>query len=52
MLVKLTLEEGTLFNPPVVEYFLKDDEKDDPLLTYDRVRLMGIDPEPMKKCST
>ena len=44
-----TLEEGTLINPPVVEYFLKDDAKDDPLLTYDRVRLMGIDPEPMKK---
>jgi len=44
-----TLEEGTLINPPVVEYFLKDDAKDDPLLTHDRVRLMGIDPEPMKK---
>ena len=44
-----TLQEGTLINPPVVEYFLKDDVKDDPLLTYDRVRLMGIDPEPMKK---
>ena len=44
-----TLQEGTLINPPVVEYFLKDDAKDDPLLTYDRVRLMGIDPEPMKK---
>ena len=44
-----TLEEGTILNPPLVEYFLKDDAKDDPLLTYDRVRLMGIDPEPMKK---
>jgi len=44
-----TLQEGTLINPPVVEYFLKDDAKDDPLLTHDRVRLMGIDPEPMKK---
>ena len=43
-----TLTEGTLINPPIVEYFLKDDAKDDPLLTYDRVRLMGIDPEPMK----
>ena len=41
--------EGTLIQPPIVEYFLKDDAKDDPLLTYDRVRLMGIDPEPMKK---
>ena len=44
-----TLQEGTLIQPPIVEYFLKDDAKDDPLLTYDRVRLMGIDPEPMKQ---
>ena len=44
-----TLNEGTLIQPPIVEYFLKDDEKDDPLLTHDRVRLMGIDPEPMKE---
>ena len=43
-----TLEEGTEFDSPLVEYFLKDDDKDDPLLTYDRVRLMGIDPQPMK----
>ena len=43
------VNEGTLINPPIVEYFLKDDAKDDPLLTYDRVRLMGIDPEPMKE---
>ena len=32
-----TLTEGTLIQPPIVEYFLKDDAKDDPLLTYDRV---------------
>ena len=43
-----TITEGTFIQPPIVEYFLKDDAKDDPLLTYDRVRLMGIDPEPMK----
>ena len=43
-----TINEGTFIQPPIVEYFLKDDAKDDPLLTYDRVRLMGIDPEPMK----
>ena len=43
-----TLEEGRILNPPLVEYFLKDDAKDDPLLTSDRVGLMGIDPEPMK----
>ena len=43
------ITEGQLINPPIVEYFLKDDARDDPLLTYDRVRLMGIDPEPMKE---
>ena len=43
-----SIHEGTFIQPPIVEYFLKDDAKDDPLLTYDRVRLMGIDPEPMK----
>ena len=43
------INEGVFIQPPIVEYFLKDDAKDDPLLTYDRVRLMGIDPEPMKK---
>ena len=44
-----TITEGINISPPIVEYFLKDDEKDDPLLTHDRVRLMGIDPEPMKE---
>ena len=44
-----TITEGTLIQPPIVEYFLKDDAKDDPLLTYDRVRLMGIDPAPLKE---
>ena len=44
-----TITEGTLIHPPIVEYFLKDDAKDDPLLTYDRVRLMGIDPAPLKE---
>ena len=43
-----TISDGTIISPPIVEYFLKDDAKDDPLLTYDRVRLMGIDPEPMR----
>ena len=42
-----TLTEGTVISPPLVEYFLKDDSKGDPLLTQDRIRLMGIDPEPM-----
>ena len=43
------ITEGQLIQPAIVEYFLKDDAKDDPLLTYDRVRLMGIDPAPMKE---
>jgi len=42
-----TLSEGTLFNPPIVEFFLKDDSKNDPLLTPDRVRLMGVDTKPL-----
>ena len=36
-----TLEEGQVINWPLVEYYLKDDEKDDPLLTEDRINLMG-----------
>ena len=43
------ITEGQLIQPAIVEYFLKDDARDDPLLTYDRVRLMGIDPDPMKQ---
>ena len=42
-----TLQEGTLIQPPIVEFFLKDDSKDDPLLTPDRVRLMGVDTIPL-----
>ena len=49
LVAQTTLQEGTLLNPPLVEYYLKDDEKDDPLLTPDRVKLMGVDPEPMKQ---
>ena len=36
-----TLEEGKIINWPLVEYYLKDDDKDDPLLTIDRINLMG-----------
>ena len=35
------LEEGTVFSNPLVEFYLKDDKKDDPLLTEDRARLIG-----------
>ena len=41
------MQEGTIISPELVEYFLKDDSLGDPLLTQDRLRLMGIDPEPM-----
>ena len=44
-----TLVEGTPLPQPIVEFFLKDDSKHDPLLTPDRVRLMGYDPEPFVK---
>ena len=41
-----TLNEGQPLPQPIVEFFLKDDSKNDPLLTPDRVRLMGYDPQP------
>ena len=40
-----TIPEGKLFMTPLVEFHLKDDSKNDPLLTYDRMKLMGYDPE-------
>ncbi len=47
-IVKTTnITQGTLINPPLVEFFLKDDSKNDPLLTPDRVRLMGVDTKPL-----
>ena len=43
-----TLEEGRNMNSPLVEYYLKDDERDDPLLTEDRIFLMGYGPIMLK----
>ena len=40
-----TIEEGTEFNWPLIEFFLKDDAKDDPLLTTDRIIQMGYNME-------
>ena len=40
-----TIKEGTEFDWPLVEYFLKDDAKDDPLLTSDRIIKMGYNME-------
>ena len=39
-----TLHEGDSINSPLVEYYLKDDSKNDPLLTMDRIILMGYGP--------
>ena len=47
-----TINEGQPIIPAIVEFFLKDDTKHDPLLTEDRVRLMGYDPEPIKEQSS
>jgi phosphoribosylaminoimidazole-succinocarboxamide synthase len=36
------LELGTEINPPIVEFYLKDDAMGDPLLTDDRIRLINV----------
>ena len=38
-----TIKEGTIFETPLIEFYLKDDDKNDPLLTKRRLRLMGYD---------
>ena len=38
-----TIKEGTKLEFPLVEYYLKDDSKNDPLLTEDRLAIMGYD---------
>ena len=43
------LQEGMNIQPPIVEFFLKNDSKGDPLLTEDRVRLMGHNPKPLRE---
>ena len=45
------LPEGMEFDPPLVEFNLKDDEKNDPLLTPDRVSLMGYDPKTLGRAA-
>ncbi len=41
------LQEGMPIRPAIVEFYLKDDTKKDPILTPDRVKLMGIETEPL-----
>lgn len=36
-----TISKDTVFSPPLVEFYLKDDNKNDPLLTEDRLKVMG-----------
>ena len=43
------VQEGMPIRPCIVEFFLKNDSKGDPLLTEDRVRIMGHNPEPLKE---
>ena len=38
-----TLKEGRVLDFPLVEFYLKDDSKNDPLLTEDRMTIMGYD---------
>ena len=40
-----TIPKGRLFYKPLVEFHLKDDSKNDPLLTPDRMKIMGYEPE-------
>ena len=35
------IPKDTVFNPPLIEFYLKDDNKNDPLLTEDRLSVMG-----------
>ena len=35
------IPKDTVFNPPLIEFYLKDDSKNDPLLTEDRLSIMG-----------
>ena len=43
------LQEGMPIRPSIVEFFLKNDSKGDPLLTEDRVRIMGYNPDPLRE---
>ena len=42
---RLGIEEGKVLPRPIIEFYLKDDAKDDPLLTEDRICLMGYGDE-------
>jgi len=39
---RLPIKEGEKFNPPIVEFFLKDDERHDPLLNYSHMEYFKL----------
>jgi phosphoribosylaminoimidazole-succinocarboxamide synthase len=39
---RLGIEEGTTFDPPIVEFYLKDDDLGDPVLSEEHVRALGL----------
>ncbi|MCG3108642.1 Phosphoribosylaminoimidazole-succinocarboxamide synthase [Metallosphaera sp. J1] len=39
---RLPIKEGEVFNPPIVEFFLKDDARHDPLLNYHHMRHLKL----------
>jgi phosphoribosylaminoimidazole-succinocarboxamide synthase len=42
MVRRLGIEEGRRFDPPVVEFYLKDDALHDPILSEEHVRALGL----------
>lgn len=42
ILQRLPIEAGTKFEPPLVEFFYKDDEKHDPMVTVDHLRILNV----------
>ncbi len=39
---RLPISEGTLFDPPIIEFFLKDDERGDPMITESHMIALKI----------
>jgi phosphoribosylaminoimidazole-succinocarboxamide synthase len=39
---RLGLEEGLIIDPPLIEFFYKDDSLGDPLITEDHIRLLKL----------
>ncbi len=39
---RLPIREGERFDPPIIEFFLKDDARHDPLLNYSHMEYLGL----------